>query len=111
MGVESAEDLAGFFDPDEFGTRFEWQGVAGLAPFNGINTTGAKILDDSSFSARVTDEQARIICKRADLPDVQQGDLIVALDAAHNLQAGDLVLVNDLHYKGDLLIIYYHSRY
>lgn len=108
MGVETEGDLAGFFNPDEFGVRLA---IAGLGAFNGIDTTGFTSLDPAGISAGVTAVVPRIICRRAAVPDIQQGDVIEFLDASPHNAAGALVTVNDLQFKGALLVIHYHTEF
>lgn len=107
MGVETEADLAGFFNPDEFGTRL----AIGSVEFNGIDTTGFISLDPAGLSAGVSAVVPRIICLRSAAPDIQQGDLIAFLDASPHNAAGALVTVNDLQFKGALLVIHYHTEF
>lgn len=103
MPVESADDLAGFFDPAEFGKELTLYSSGGPVLFLGIVTEGAKA-EDVGLGTTVTTTVPRIICRRADVPNIQQNEEI-------QLPDGRLVLVNDLQFKSDLLIIHYHEGY
>lgn len=107
MGVETEADLAGFFNPEEFGVRLAISGNE----FNGIDTTGAASLDPAGISAGVSAVVPRIICRRSAVPDIQQGDVIEFLDTSPHNPAGTLVTVNDLAFKGSLLVIHYHTEF
>ena len=107
MGVESDADLAGFFDPAEFGTRL----IVGGVEFHGIDTTGMTTLTPAEISAGIPQVVPRIICRRADLPSIQQGDIIEVLEATPHNAVGAMLYVNDLQFKGGLLVIHYHTGY
>ena len=128
MAVETAEDLEGMFHPDDFGepmrafsaTPMPTPGalialnegtlvapqVEGI-PFNGIKTTGY-IGEGSNASSMMTPTVSmmvpRIIARKDALPDLAQNDEI-------EFANGQRVIVNDVHYKGELIIIQYHEHW
>ena len=108
MGVESSRDLAGFFNPKEFGTLMT---LGGEVNFSGIDTTSATSLDPAGISAEVREVVPRIICPRSSVPNIQQGDFIEFLEDTPYNVTGAVVTVNDLSYKGSLLIIHYHTGF
>ena len=103
MAVESAADLAGFFDPAEFGQELTLYSQGGPVLFSGIVTTAAGS-QELGLAAGITTTIPRIICKRDSVPLIQQNEEIMLPD-------GHLVLVNDLQFKGELLIIQFHEAY
>lgn len=103
MAVETAEDLEGMFHPDDFGEPMTLHSLAGSVPFNGIDTTGY-VGEQPGTTATVSMMVPRIIAAKAAIPDVAQGDEI-------ELPDGKRVIVNDVHYKGGLLIIHYHEHW
>lgn len=103
MAVESAEELAGFFDPDEFGTPMMLHGFGYSLEFNGIVTTSAVAVQPGT-TATITDIVPVIIVRRLAVPDIQQGDKI-------ELPGGQRVEVVDIKTKGDLVTIHYHDMY
>ena len=103
MAYDLSDDLAGFFNPAEFGDELTAHVGGEVVPFNGI-LTDAHLADKLGTEVAVTLTKPCIICARADLPNVHQGDVI-------DLPGGVPVFVNDLYFKGDLLIIHYHDRY
>lgn len=107
MGVESDADLAGFFNPAEFGTRVSVDG----AEFHAIDTTGAAALDPAGIAAGISSVVPRLICRRGAIPAIQQGDMIEFLETSPHNVAGTVVTVNDLQFKGSLVIIHYHDGY
>lgn len=107
MAIETDEDLDALFHPDDFGkpmTAF----IGGVAvPFVGIPTTGyTPDLQHASspLTAGVSMMVPRIIAKLAALPGLAQQDEI-------EMPGGKRVVVNDVHYKGDLIIIHYHEHW
>lgn len=70
MPVESAADLAGFFNSDEFGAAGEWTLAAGVAahPVTVILSRPAELVDVGEASVQLTIPVARIA-----LADVPQG--------------------------------------
>lgn len=100
MAVETVEDLAGFFDPDEWGEPMV--ATIGLAevPFNGIYTDGP-ITEQPGSTAGLTGYVPRVITARAPLAELKQGDTVT--------RAGTAYQVNDLQIKNDLLIIFLHD--
>jgi hypothetical protein len=103
MAVETPEDLAGMFHPDDFGVSMVAHSLAGSMPFNGVPTTGY-VGETPGTTATISMMVPRIIARRADLEGVQQGDEI-------ELPDGKRVQVNDMHYKGELVIIHYHEHW
>lgn len=110
MAVESAEDLAGFFDPDEFGKAMVLLPKDGEAevPFNGIPTSGP--VSEQSPAGRASNLMEatmmvpKIIATRASIPTAAQDDRI-------RMHDGTVVQIVDQQYKGDLVIIQYHTTF
>jgi hypothetical protein len=128
MPAETAEDLAALFHPDDFGvemfafiaastpspgslmtlneTTLAVPQVVGV-PFMGIQTTGY-VGEGANAAAVMTPTVSmmapRIIARKAALPDLAQNDEI-------ELPGGRRVIVNDVHYKGELIIIHYHEHW
>lgn len=124
MAVETAEDLAAMFSPEDFGVPMlafravlsPSPGTLGVIsentvlapqteglPFIGIQTTGY-VAERPGTTADVSMMVPRIIATKASLPDLQQNDEI-------ELPSGQRVIVNDVHYKGELIIIHYHENW
>lgn len=103
MAVESAEDLAGFFDPDEFGEPMVATIGIERLPFNGIYTDGP-ITEQPGTTPGITGYVPRVIAQRAPLVDLKQGDRI-------ERESGAEFTVNDLQIKNDLLIIFLHDNW
>lgn len=101
MAVESAEDLAGFFDPEEFGEP--WAAAVGFmsVPFHGIYTE-APMAESPGTTARLAGCEPRIIANAAGLDELAQGDVIT------RKKTGARYSVNDCQRKGELLIIFLH---
>ena len=81
MAVESAADLAAFFDMGEFAVQVSWQSAAGSAQLPAI--FDAEHLAVSGLGeVAVSSAAPQIVCRAADLPaDAAQGDT-VTVDAA-----------------------------
>jgi hypothetical protein len=77
--------------------------MAGSVPFNGILTTGY-VGEQPGTTATVSMMVPRIIAQKAAIPDIAQNDEIELAD-------GKRVIVNDVHYKGELLIIHFHEHW
>ena len=103
MAVETAEDLAALFHPDDFGVPMTAHMLAASVPFNGVPTTGY-VGERPGSTADVSMMVPRIIAMRSALPDLAQNDEI-------ELPGGKRVVVNDVHYKGELIIINYHEHW
>jgi hypothetical protein len=119
MAVETPEDLEGMFHPDDFGERMVAQisarppapgegmvladGVTVLTGtvFHGIVTTGY-VGETPGTTATISMMVPRIIATKAAVGGIQQGDIITRA-------TGEAVSVNDVHYKGELIIIHYHE--
>lgn len=101
MAVESADDLEGFFDPDEFGEAMV--AITGLAEiaFNGIYTD-SPLAETPGTMANITGYVPRIIASKTAVSDLQQGDLIRRAD-------GTQYQVNTIEIKNSLLIIFLHD--
>lgn len=107
MAVETAEDLAALFHPDDFGVPMTAFIGGAAVPFNGVPTTGyTPDLQHASapLTADVSMMVPRIIAILADLQGLAQQDEI-------EMPGGKRVIVNDVHYKGDLVIIHYHEHW
>ena len=100
MPVESADDLLGFFDPDEFGTPLVAVTAGGSVPFDGIYTD-SPLNEQPGTVAAVPVRTPRVITSRAPLAGLLQGDRIERPAPDGTL----LGVVNDMQIKGDLLII------
>ena len=76
MAVESAADLASFFDLDEFAVPVTWQSAAGSAQLPAI--FDAEHLAVSGLGeVEVSSAAPQIVCRAADLPaDAAQGDTV-----------------------------------
>lgn len=124
MAVETADDLAAMFHPDDFGVPMvlfsatpapapgslmaltEGALVAPQVdgvPFHGIPTTG-HVAESPGTTADVSMMVPRIIARSAAVPGLAQNDEI-------ELPGGRRVIVNDVHYKGELVIIHYHEHW
>lgn len=121
MAVETPEDLEGMFHPDDFGEPMVAHIAALPAPpgtgllladgvmvvegtvFNGIPTTGY-VGETPGTTATISMMVPRIIATKAAVVGIQQGDTIT-------FQSGQAVVVNDVHYKGALVIIHYHEHW
>ncbi len=103
MAVESDDDLAVFFNPDEFGEPMTAATATGEIAFAGIVTTGYTG-EDPGTSAVISMKVPRIIASLSEADGLHQGDVIT-------LASGQTVYVNDVHYKGALVIIHYHEHW
>lgn len=101
MAIESATDLAAFFHPDDFGVEMTAYVFGTPVVFNGVLTTGY-VSESPGTTADISMLVPRIIAKRSDLKDLAQNDEIVLPD-------GKRVIVNDVQYKGELIVIHYHE--
>lgn len=103
MAVESAEDLAAFFDPDDFGVQLIGHTADGEVTFNGILTSGY-VGEQPGTRAVVTEIVPRIIARRTDVASLQQNDEI-------ELPGGARVIINDMQTKGEMVAIHYHDNW
>lgn len=103
MAVESDADLAAFFCQDEFGAPLRAHTAGGVVSFDGILTTG-HVTEQPGTTAEISSMTPRIIARRAPLAGLAQGDEI-------ELPGGRRVYVNDVHYKGEIVIIHYHDHW
>ena len=107
MAVETDDDLAGFFDPDEFGEPMVATIGLSSVEFNGIYTDGPVAekpgTTDGWSGASIMGYQPRIIAPRAVLADLKQGDFIT--------RDGTQYSVNNIEIKGSLLIIFLHDNW
>lgn len=103
MAVETAEDLAAMFHPDDFGVPMIAHMPSTSVPFNGVQTTG-QVFEQPGSTAQVSMMVPRIIAQRSVLQSLAQNDEI-------ELPGGQRVIVNDMHYKGELVIIHYHEHW
>jgi hypothetical protein len=105
MAVETAEELAGFFSPDEFGVPMVGYTTDGTIEFNGIKTTGyVGEGGNDATTPTISMVVPRILAKRVDVQTLKQGDTI-------EFEDGQTVYVNDMHYKGDVVIIHFHEHW
>jgi hypothetical protein len=124
MAVETAEDLAALFHPDDFGvemfafiaasmpspgslltlneTTLAVPQVEGV-PFLGIKTTGY-VAEQPGTTADASMMVPRIIARKDAVPGLAQNDEIA-------FAGGQRVIVNDVHYKGEIIIIHYHEHW
>lgn len=103
MAVETAEDLAAMFHPDDFGVPMIAHMLDASVPFNGVPTTGY-VGERPGTTADVSMMVPRIIAQKVALQGLAQNDEI-------ELPSGQRVVVNDVHYKGELVVIHYHERW
>lgn len=107
MAIETADDLAGLFHPDDFGVPMVALIGGAEVPFVGVATTGY-VGEFSHASALLSEPVSmmvpRIIAMREPLNGLLQNDEI-------EMPGGRRVIVNDVHYKGDLVIIHYHENW
>lgn len=103
MAVETAEDLAAMFHPDDFGVPMVAHMVDASVPFNGIRTTGY-VAEQPGTTADVSMMVPRIIARKDAVAGLAQNDEI-------QFPGGERVIVNDVHYKGELVIIHYHEHW
>lgn len=103
MPVESAQDLAGFFDPDEFADEQPMIATIGgfAVPFNGIFTQG-HLPENPNTTPDITTTVPRIIVAKSAVAGIAQGDRIERAN-------GEVYWVNDIQHKTDLLILYLHD--
>lgn len=98
MPVESAEDLAGFFNPTEWGDTLVAVMAGGPVPFNGI-FTDAPLSEQPGTTPDVPVLVPRVMAPRAPLAALMQGDRIEREDGTL------LGVVNNVQGKGALLVI------
>ena len=91
------------FHPDDFGVPMTAHMAETSVPFHGILTTGY-VAERPGTTADVSMMVPRIIARGAAVPGLAQGDEI-------ELPGGKRVVVNDVHYKGELIVIHYHERW
>lgn len=103
MAVETADDLAGMFHPDDFGVPMIAYTQCGAVTFNGVPTTGY-VGENPGTTATVSMMVPRIIAQKSELSGLAQNDEI-------ELPDGGRVVVNDIHYKGELVVIHYHEHW
>ena len=103
MPVEDADDLDGFFDPDEFGEPMVATIGLSEVSFNGIYTDGP-VSEKPGTTVDIVGYQPRIIAKKSDLSELKQSDLITR---ANNSQLS----VNNIEIKGSMLVIYLHDNW
>lgn len=103
MPVESADDLAGFFDPDEFGEAMTIQMSLEAIEFAGIYTE-SPLTEEHGMRTGITGAVPRIIASRSAIADVTQGDVITRQD-------GREYIVNEVQVKDRLLIIHVHDNW
>jgi hypothetical protein len=103
MPVENAEDLAALFSPEDFGEAMVAHMPDSSAPFFGIQTTG-HLAERPGSTADISSMVPRILARRQALPGLAQDDEI-------ELPGGKRVVVNDVHYKGELIVIHYHEHW
>jgi hypothetical protein len=103
MAAETAEDLAALFHPDDFGVELIAHMPDESVTFTGILTT-AQVFDQPGTVAQVSMMVPRIITRKASVPLLAQNDQI-------ELPGGQQVIVNDVAYKGELMIIHYHEAW
>lgn len=101
MAVETPGDLAAMFHPDDFGVAMTAQTLAGPVVFNGIMTTGY-VGESPGSTAVISMMVPRIIAQKLAVPGLAQNDII-------DLPGGQQVTVNDVQYKGEMIIIHYHE--
>lgn len=102
MAVETPEDLAVFFNPDDFGEAMTAHTVeAGDLPFDGIFTTGY-VGEDPGTTATISMKVPRILARADQLVGLRQSDTITRAD-------GTTIIVNDVHYKDRMVIIHIHE--
>lgn len=103
MAVETADDLAALFSPEDFGEAMTAHMPDVSVPFDGIATTG-HVAERPGSVVDVSMMVPRILARRAALPDLAQNDEIEFAD-------GRRVVVSDIHYKGSLIVIHYHEHW
>lgn len=105
MPVESAEDLAGFFDADEFADETPMTAFIGGMPvsFSGIFTEGF-LAEQPGSTPSITTTVPRVIVPRAAVAGIAQGDTVQRGD-------GSVYVVNDLHFKRDLVVLHLHDQW
>jgi hypothetical protein len=105
MSVESDDDLAGFFDPDEFGVELVGHHAGGQVSFFGILTSGyvGEPTSGKNGAPRtvITDIVPRIIARQAAVSVLRQNDEIELPDSSR-------VVINDMQVKGAMVAIHYH---
>lgn len=103
MAVETADDLAAMFHPDDFGVPMIAHMPDSSVPFNGVPTT-AHVSESPGSTADISGMVPRIIATKASVHGLQQNDEV-------ELPGGQRVLVVDMQYKGELAIIHYHEHW
>lgn len=104
MAVESDDDLAGFFDPDEFGEPMVATIGLSTVEFSGIYTDGP-VSESPGTTVDITGFQPRIIAQRSVLADLKQGNQITRTNG------GQVYTVNNIQIKNALLIISLHDNW
>jgi hypothetical protein len=103
MPVETAEDLAALFSPEDFGVAMVAHMPSASVAFFGIPTTG-HLSERPGSAADISSMVPRILARRASVPGLAQNDEI-------ELPGGQRVVVNDVHYKGEMIVIHYHEHW
>ncbi len=101
--IESAEDLAALFHPDDFGVPMIAHMPDASLPFHGVPTSGSLAVAPGT-TADATSIVPRIIATVAAVGALAQGDEI-------ELPGGRRVVVNDMLVKGAVVVIHYHDRW
>lgn len=103
MAIETDADLAALFHPDDFGVAMVAHMPSGSVTFNGIKTTG-HVNESPGTTADISMMVPRIIAQRVAVDGLAQNDEI-------EFPGGQRVIVNDVHYKGELVIIHFHEHW
>ena len=103
MAIETDADLAALFHPDDFGVAMVAHMQSGSATFNGIQTTGY-VNESPGTTADISMMVPRIIAQRVAVAGLAQNEEI-------EFPGGQRVIVNDVHYKGELVIIHFHEHW
>lgn len=100
MGVETAQELAGFFDPDEFGEACTYMldGVAGS--FNAI-ISDAHTDEVNEGRTHVSTSGLRLICGWQATQDLRQGMIV-------STPRGDREIF-DIQQRGDVAVVLVHE--
>lgn len=85
MAVETATELAVFFETDDFGV------AATYTPSGGSSSTVNGIFDNEFFEAGLGEvgvafQQPRFVCRTSDLPNAAEGDAIVINTVAYTIR-------------------------
>jgi voltage-gated potassium channel Kch len=87
VAIETADDLAAFFEIDDFGDAATYTPLAGAA----VAVSG--IFDAPQASRTITDmmditaPQPQFVCRTSDMPNAAEGDTLIVRSATYTVRA------------------------